>query len=130
MQSFVIEYQVQLAYVLKQSIQGFDKDLHEVKKCEGRLGRGADENEVEGGVMPVGDQGWGVAGRGGRGRGGGGEKGGEREEIAGAGRAIGDKREDFGDEALLRARILESALVLAIENHLGMVRYLRDACRI
>lgn len=38
---------------------------------------------------------------------GGGEEGREREEVAGAGWAVGDEGEDLGYEALLYARVLD-----------------------
>jgi len=60
MQRLKVEDQIQLAHVLEQAVQGFDEDLDEVEECEGRLGRRAYQDEVEGCVVPVGYQGGGV----------------------------------------------------------------------
>ncbi len=73
MQRLKIEYQIQLAHILKQPIQRLYKNLYEIEKRKRRLRGGADEDEVEGCVVAVGYQGGSVVvggargGRGGRG---------------------------------------------------------------
>lgn len=87
MQCLKIEDQVQLANILKQPVQRLNKNLYEIKKRERRLGGGADENEIEGCVVAVGDQGGGVVvGGAGGGRGGRGSE--ERRETVGAGQKV------------------------------------------
>lgn len=84
MQRLKIEYQIQLAHILKQPIQRLYKNLYEIEKRERRLGGGADEDEVKGCVVAVGYQGGGVVVGGARG-GRGGRGGEERRETAGGG---------------------------------------------
>lgn len=109
MQRLKIENQVQLAHILKQPVQGFDEDLDEIEEGERGFGGGGDDDEVERGVVPVGDErgsvvvlltGLGVV------AGGGCEEWWEREEVAGAGGACGDEGEDFGEESLLDRGVL------------------------
>lgn len=69
MQGLEVEDQIQLAHVLEQAVERLDEDLYQVEQGEGRLGRGADDDEVEGCVVAVGDEGGGVVVRGGGGGG-------------------------------------------------------------
>ena len=57
MQRLEVEYQVQLADILKQPVQTLDKDLDQIQQCKRRLGARADQDEVECGVVSVCDQG-------------------------------------------------------------------------
>lgn len=56
MQRFEVEDEIELAHVLEQAIQGLDEDLDQVQQRQGRFGRGADQDEVEGRVVSVCDQ--------------------------------------------------------------------------
>lgn len=108
-QALEVEDEVQLAHVLEQLVQRLDVHLDEVDQGEGRLGGRGDDDEEERRVVPVGHERGHVvlllvAGR--VGGSGGGEEGREREEVAGAGWAVGDEGEDLGYEALLYAGIL------------------------
>jgi hypothetical protein len=67
MQRFEVEDQIKLADVLEGGVEGLHEDLNEVKQREGRLGRGGDYDEIKGGVVAVGHEGWGVIMRGARG---------------------------------------------------------------
>ena len=71
MQRLEIKYQIQLTHILKQPVQSFDEDLDEVEEREGGFCRGGDEDEVQGGVVAVGDEGGGIVVELGGGRGGG-----------------------------------------------------------
>ena len=53
MQCLEIENQIQLAYILKEAVESLDKNLDEVEQGERGLGRGADEDEVEGSVVAI-----------------------------------------------------------------------------
>lgn len=105
MQRLEIKNQIQLAHILKQAVQRLDEHLDQIQQRKRGLGGCADQDEVEGGVVAVGDEGGGVVvGVGGGGRRG--EERGEGEEVAGGGGAVGDEGEDFGDEALLDGGVL------------------------
>lgn len=74
MQRLEVENQIQLADVFEQAVEGLDEDLDQVEQSEGGFrGRGY-EDEVEGCVVAVCDQGrgvvvglgWGCGGGGGR----------------------------------------------------------------
>lgn len=107
MQRLEVEYEIQLADILEQAVECLDEDLDEVEQREGRLGGGGDEDEVEGGVVAVGDE-RGAVGVGGVGGGGaGGEEGREGQEVATGLRTGGDEGEDLGDETLLDGSVLE-----------------------
>lgn len=111
MQGFEIEYQIELAHVLEQPIQRFDKDLDQIQQCERRFRGGGDDDEVERCVVAVGDEGGGVVLLGGGGVGGrGGKEGREGQEVAAAGWPGGDEREDLGYEPLLDGGVLWSQL--------------------
>lgn len=89
MQRLEIEDQIQLADVLEQPIQSLDIDLDEVDQGQRALGAGADDDEVQRGIVAVGDERGDIVVRGGcrlRGvRGGlGAEEGRKWEEVAGA----------------------------------------------
>lgn len=103
-----VEDEVELADVLKEAVEGLNVDLDEVEQSQGALGRGGDDNEVEGGVVAVGDERGDVVVRlRGRVRGArGGEERREREEVAGTVRPVGDEGEYLLDQALLDARVL------------------------
>lgn len=64
-QRLKVEDQIQLAHILKQPVQGLDVDLDQIDQREGRLGRGGDDDEVEGRVVAVGDERGDVVGGGG-----------------------------------------------------------------
>jgi hypothetical protein len=92
MQGLEIEDQIQLADILKQAVQGLDIDLDEVDQGQRALGAGAYDDEIQRGIVAVGDEGRDVVVRCGRGlRGvGGGLRAEERwqwEEVAGTGSA-------------------------------------------
>jgi hypothetical protein len=105
MQRLKVEDQIQLANVFEQSIQGLDVHLDQVDQSQRGFGGRGDDDEVQCGVVAVGDErrnvvllvrrGGGVTCRGC------GEERGERQEVAGPWRPIGDECEDLGDEALL-----------------------------
>lgn len=77
-QRLKVEDQIQLAHVLEQAVEGLDEDLDQVEQGERGLGGRADDDEVEGRVVAVGDDGGRVGvGAGGGAGGGGGEEGGE-----------------------------------------------------
>lgn len=98
MQRLEIEDQIQFADILKQPVQGFDKDLYQIEQSEGRFGRGGDDDEVECRIVTVGDERGGVvvllAGSG-MVAGGWREERRERQKVAGARRSGGDEGEDF-----------------------------------
>lgn len=52
-QRLEVEDEVQLAYILKQLIQSLDVDLYQIDQGERGLGRGGDDDEVEGRVVAV-----------------------------------------------------------------------------
>jgi len=69
MQRFEIEDEVELAHILKETVEGLYEDLDEIEEGERRFGRGGDDDEVEGCVVAVGDERGGVVvGGGGGGR--------------------------------------------------------------
>ena len=108
MQGLKVEDEVQLAHVLKQFVQGLDVDLYQVDQGERGLGRGGDDDEEQGRVVTVGDEGGDVVVRLGRGVGGagGGEERRQRKEVARARGPVGYEGEDLGDESLLYASVL------------------------
>ena len=57
MHSLEIENQIQLADVVEQAVEGLHEDLDKVEESEGRLGGGADKDEVEGRIVSIGDVG-------------------------------------------------------------------------
>ena len=57
MHSLEIENQIQLADVIEQAVEGLDEDLDKVKESERGFGGGADKDEVEGCIVPIGDVG-------------------------------------------------------------------------
>lgn len=57
MHSLEIENQIQLADVVEQAVKGLDEDLDKVEESEGGFGGGADKDEVEGRIVPIGDVG-------------------------------------------------------------------------
>ncbi len=60
MQRLKVEDEIQLADVFKQAVERLDEDLNQVEQGErGFRGRG-DQDEVEGRVVAVGDEGGGV----------------------------------------------------------------------
>lgn len=107
-QCLKVEDEVELAHVLEQAVQRLDVHLDNVDQGQRRLGRRRDDDEVQRRVVAVRYEGRDVVVwfrgrvRGARG----GEEGREREEVAGAGGAVGDEGEDFGDEALLDGGVL------------------------
>ena len=101
MQGLEAEYQVELADGVVELVEGADEDVDEVDDGEGRLGGGADEDEVEGGELLVGDERGRQRGIGFAEEGLGGEERWEREEVAGARRASGDEGEGLGKKPLL-----------------------------
>lgn len=54
MQALEVEDQIELAHVLEQAVQRLDEDLDQVEQRQGGLGRRADQDEVERGVVSVG----------------------------------------------------------------------------
>lgn len=54
MQRLEVEDEVELADILEEPVKGLYEDLDQVEKCEWRLGRCADYDEVEGRVVTVG----------------------------------------------------------------------------
>jgi len=56
MQRLKIEDQIQLAHILEQSIQRLDIHLYQIDQRQRALGARADDDEVEGRVVAVGDQ--------------------------------------------------------------------------
>ncbi|PNY29958.1 Frataxin [Tolypocladium capitatum] len=97
-----VEYEVQLAHVLKQPVQGLDVDLYQVDQGERRLGRRRYHDEVEGRIVAVGDE------RGVRGARCG-EQRRQGQKVAGAGRSVRHEGEDLGYQPLLNARFLDPA---------------------
>lgn len=55
MQGLEVEDEVEFADVIEAGVEGFDEDVDEVEQGEGGFGGGGDEDEVEGGVVAVGD---------------------------------------------------------------------------
>lgn len=103
MQRLKVENQIQLADILKQPVQRFDVYLNQIDEGERGLSGGRNDDEIEGGVVTVRNEGGDVVvwfRRGGGGAGGG-EEGREGKEVAGALWTVGDEGEDFGDESLL-----------------------------
>ena len=72
MQRLEIENQIQLTDVFEKAIEGLDEDLDQIEQGEGCFGGRGDEDEVEGCVVAVRDEGGGVVVGLGRGCGGGG----------------------------------------------------------
>lgn len=109
MQGLEVEDEVELAHVLEQLVERLDVDLDEVQQGQRRLGRRRDDDEVQGRVVAVRDERRHVVVRlRGRVRGARrGEEGRQRQEVAGAARAVRHEREDLGDQALLDAGFLQ-----------------------
>lgn len=53
MQRLEVEDQIEFTDILEQTVKCFDKDLNEIKEGKRRLGRGADDDEVEGCIVSV-----------------------------------------------------------------------------
>lgn len=72
MQRLKVEDQIQFTYIFEKAVEGFDKDLDEVEEGEGRFRRRRDQDEIEGCVVAVCNEGggvivglgWGCGGRG------------------------------------------------------------------
>jgi hypothetical protein len=54
MQRFEVEDQVEFADILEKAVERLHKDLDEIEESQWRFCRGADDDEVEGGVVAVG----------------------------------------------------------------------------
>ena len=57
MECLEVEDQIQFADIFEEGIESFDEDLDEIEKGERGFGRGRDEDEIEGRIVPVCDQG-------------------------------------------------------------------------
>ena len=60
MQRLKIKNQIQFTHVLKKSVQGLNKHLNQIEQSERRFRRSRYQNKIQGGVMPICDQRWGV----------------------------------------------------------------------
>lgn len=104
-----VEDEVELADVLEQPVERLDINLDQVDQGERGLGGCRDDDKVECGIVAVSDEGGrvgGGVGTAGRARGRCQERR-QGQEVAGTRWPVGDEGEDFRDEALLYARVLE-----------------------
>ncbi|OAQ97517.1 hypothetical protein LLEC1_01948 [Akanthomyces lecanii] len=119
-QRLKVEDEVELADVLKELVERLDVDLDQVDQGERRLGRRRDDDEVERRVVAVRDERGhvvllpGGAVRRARGR----EQRRKRQEVAGARGPVRHEGEDFGNEALLDARVLSRGLLAWRSSHI------------
>jgi hypothetical protein len=56
MQRLEVEDQVELAHIFEEAVESLYEDLDEVEEGEGRLGGGADHDEVQSGIVAVGHE--------------------------------------------------------------------------